>query len=693
MKLKYIEQPDEKDCGPTCLAILSKYYGKKVSISRLREYSNTDINGTNILGMINGGKKIGLKVEGFEADSIDEIKSDMLPCIVHIINDKGFEHFVIIEKIDTKSVLVMDPDGGRKKFKKNEFNHFWTNIVLLVDKYPFFNTNSESPSSKIFFKDIFLSNQSFIWSILLTSIIINFITIIGAFYFKYLIDNIIPSNIISNLHKLTLAVFILYIIFCISSFLRYQLILNMGIKINTDTLTKYYAHILNLPQKFFDTRKDGEILSRFRDADNIRSAFTSITVTLLIDILMIIIGFILLLLQNKLLFCVVMFLIPIYFIIFYSFKKPFEKYNRKEMEINSELSSKFIEGIRGINTIKNYNLEDAFFKNINLLLTDFMNKVYKLGLFTNLQLTLKDFMHLFTTLVILWVGSIQVMEGNLTLGELITFNTLVIYFFGPMERLVETQPIIQSAIVATRRILEILDLDIENQEENINPIEIKNIEFNNVSFSYGYKKNILNNINLKINRGENIAILGKSGSGKSTLSKLLLKYYVPNEGQININGVNSNKYSISNIREKIGYVAQEEFLFNGTLYDNLFLNKKDNLNKKDLINVCEITASLDFINNLPHKFNTIVENNGENFSGGQIQRIALARAILKNPDILVLDEPTSSLDKETSDKIKENLIKIKYTKIILTHDIEFAKKCDKIFIISEDGFLKQLYGL
>lgn len=202
------------------------------------------------------------------------------------------------------------------------------------------------------------------WIILFTSIIINSVTVFSTFYFKYLIDKIIPSNFIENLNNLSLGLLFLYISFGLSSFLRYQLVLNMGLKINKEILLDYYNHILNLPQNFFETRKDGEILSRFRDTDHIREAFTSITVTLLIDFLMVIVGFIILFMQNKILFCIVLMFIPFYYLIMHIFKKPFEKYNRKEMELNSELSSKFIEGIHGIDTIKSYTNEKIFLSKI-----------------------------------------------------------------------------------------------------------------------------------------------------------------------------------------------------------------------------------------------------------------------------------------------------------------------------------------
>lgn len=690
MGLKYIEQPDEKDCGPTCLAMISHYYGKKVSIARLREYSGTDIYGTNILGMVNGGKNIGLDIEAFEVDNLSELHSVQLPCIAHINTNNGFEHFVIIEKMKNDKVTIVDPDGGRKKLSLKYFIRIWNNIILTIKKRENFSNSNEAPSVKNFFLYIFKQNHSFIWSILFTSLIINSISILSTFYFKYLIDKIVPSNLVANLNKLSIGFLILYITFGLSSFLRYQLVLNMGLKINKEILMDYYNHILNLPKNFFETRKDGEILSRFRDTDHIREAFTSITVTLLIDLVMVVVGFFILFSQNKTLFCIVLFFIPFYYLIMFLFKRPFEKYNRKEMELNSKLSSKFIEGIHGIDTIKSYTNENAFLYKIQKEFIDFLNKVYKLGFFTNLQMSIKDFMHLFTVLIILWIGSIEVIHNNMTLGELITFNALVVYFFGPIERLVEVQPTIQSAVVATRRILEILDLNEEKANEKANSIElekIEKIEFSNVDFQYGHRKKTLSDINFSINQNQSLALVGESGSGKSTIAKLILKYYNPTRGNIKINAHTLRNFKYKDIRSKIGYVSQTPFLFNGTIRDNLLLDNTISINNEELIHACQMAECWDFIKSTPHKLDTIIEGNGMNISGGQAQRIALARAILKAPDLLILDEPTSSLDTTISNKIKRNLNSINCMKIIITHDVNLSKICDNILVFSKGKIL------
>lgn len=683
MKIKFLEQPDEKDCGPTCLAMLSKYWGKNVSIAKIREYTKTDLYGTNILGMIQGGKKIGLDIEGFKAESFDDLYKISTPFIIHVVKDNQLEHFVIIEKIKKDKVYIIDPAYGRSVQSQEELLKSWSKVVLTVEKNKEFNTVDNSPSFYKFFKEMLFSNKKYIMIIFLCSIFISIISIIGSFYFKFLVDDIIPTNIIGKLNNLSLGILVLYICYLILSYIRYQLILKMGLKISKTLMLDYYNHILALPKKFFETRKEGEILSRFRDTEYIREAFSSITVTLIMDMILVCIGGVILFSQSIELFFVVLVLIPIYIGLVIFFKGPFEKYNREEMEANSELSSQFIEGVRGIDVLKSHTSESLYFKKIRGSFEKLLNKAYVLGKYSNIQLSIKDFMGLFTILIILWIGSFKVMDNQLSLGELLTFNALVVYFIDPLERLIQSQLTIQSAIVATRRVVEILDLEKE-QSLKLNNIEnIESIKIDSLGFNYGYRNEILKNININIKKNTSTAIIGESGSGKSTLVKLLLKYYSPSSGKILINNSDITNISTQDIRKCIGYVPQAVFLFFGSIKDNLTLNRNDTFKDSEIIRACKIAKIHDFIINLPQGYNTILENNGENLSGGQKQRIEIARAILKNPDVLILDEPTSSLDVYTSQTIIDNILMLNITTIVITHEINLIENFDEIITMSE----------
>lgn len=464
MSIKFIRQYDEKDCGPACLAMISQYYGKRVSIPKLRELAKTDKLGTNLLGLVKAAEKIGISLTGVEADSFSNLKEVRLPIIAHIVNNQGYDHFIIIEKIKNEQLHIVDPGKGKYKIDKNEFEKVWSNIVVLIEKNEDFTTENESPSYMKIFIDIFKENHKNLFVLILLSLFINIVGVVGAFNFKLLTDDIIPHNLLSQLHILGGSILILYLFNALITYLRYQLILKFSLKIDIKLMKDYFIHVLNLPMNFFDARKSGEILQRFMDTSKIREALSSSTVTLLVDTLMIIIiGGVLLYIQSPILLLITIMFIPFFIICSFVLKKPYERYNQKVAENNSELSSYLIESFDGAQTIKSFQSENIVYKKGTEKFNKLISNLLKLRHFSNLQLTVNNFLKLLISLVILWLGSYLVITDNMTLGSLLAFNGLVVYYLDPIERLINIQPVLQSSFVAARRIAEITDLDTEKQ--------------------------------------------------------------------------------------------------------------------------------------------------------------------------------------------------------------------------------------
>ncbi len=688
MAIKYIRQYDEKDCGPACLAMISQFYGKRVSIPRLREYAKTDKLGTNLYGLIQAGKKIGIELTGVQANSIDDLKESQFPIMAHIINQQGYNHYIIIEKIEGDTLYIVDPAKGKYKLSSHEFSKLWTKIAVLIDKNEDFTTENESPSHLTIFVDIFKHNYRKILFITFISFLINLIGITGALYFKILTDNIIPSNILKNLHIISLGILVLYIINAFINYLRYQLILHLSLTIDVNLMKDYFYHVLHLPMNFFDTRKSGEILQRFMDTSKIREALSSSTLTLFVDTFMIIIGAILLYMQSPLLLLVTIVFIPLFIICSYSLRKPFEKYNQKVAENDAELSSYLIESFDGSNTIKSYQSEDDRFRvgtsKFNLMIENLL----KLGCFSNIQLAVNNFLKLTISLVILWIGSYLVMTDRMTLGSLLAFNALTIYYLDPIERLINIQPTLQSSFVAARRISEITDLETESELYTTKKTYSfkRDIDIENVYFQYGFRNTVLKNINLNIKKGQKIAIVGESGSGKSTIGKLLNRYYVASNGKIMLDYLNINDIDLSDLRKNIGYISQDTFLFADTIKNNLLHGSNKNKSEDDIIEACRLAHALDFIQKLPDQFNTMLEKEGANLSGGQAQRLSLARTFLKDPDIYIFDEATSALDSLTENKIMHHidlLLERGKTVIIISHKLSTIKNANKIYVLND----------
>ena len=291
-------------------------------------------------------------------------------------------------------------------------------------------------------------------------------------------------------------------------------------------------------------------------------------------------------------------------------------------------------------------------------------------------------------IVILWVGAVNVLNGNITVGQLITFNALLVYFLNPVKNLINLQPMMQTAIVAADRLGEILDLPQErqgNESNKLNPKSIAgDIEIQNMSFRYGTRRLVLEDINLIAKQGEKIAFVGESGGGKTTLAKLLLNLYTPEKGEILINGTNIKDIRIDTLRERIAYVPQDIFLFSGTIMENLMLGLPEST-PEEVIEAAKMSQAHNFINELPLRYETMLEENGANLSGGQRQRLAITRAILKKPDILILDEATSNLDSITERSVEKTINE--YTKgittFIIAHRLSTIKRCDKIYLVDK----------
>src|SRR5699024_10118059 len=301
---------------------------------------------------------------------------------------------------------------------------------------------------------------------------------LGAFYFKFLLDDILPHNLNKTLHIISIGIILLYTFPVLFNMFRSQLLLYLGQKLDISLMLGYYHHVLSLPMNFFGTRKVGEIVARFGDASKVREAISSATLTVMIDVLMVLIGGAILYAQNALLFGVTAILVPIYALIVWFYQKPYDRINRKEMEENAQLTSYLVESINGIETVKAYNAERKTNLETETRFIKFIKTVFKHGTMGNVQGSIKTFVELVGGVVILWVGAYQVLEGNMSVGQLITYNALLAYFLDPIRNLINLQPTILTAVVASDRLGDILDLEPERDPEEdrkINPESLKGV--------------------------------------------------------------------------------------------------------------------------------------------------------------------------------------------------------------------------
>lgn len=700
MKYYCIKQHDITDCGAACLATISKQNGYKISISKIREVAGTDKQGTNAFGVIKAAEQLGFSAKGVKGNKEAFFSEFPLPCIAHVVVDGGLLHYVVIHKITEKQVIIADPAVGIVKLKPEEFfgevaeagkppKYQWSGVLILLVKTEKFQKGDETKGLFGRFFHLLLPQKKLLLHIFVASLLYTILGIIGAFYFKALVDDVLPDGLRKTLMTLSIGVILLNVFKVLLNAFRSHLLLYLSQKLDIALLLGYYRHVLELPMNFFGTRKVGEIISRFQDAGNVRDAISGATLTIMIDTLMAVCGAVILYMQNGKMFGITLIVVVLYMIIVVSFNKWYEKLNRKQMEDNAQLTSYLVESLNGIQTVKAYNAERKANQETELKFVKLLKSIFHLSWVSNLQTSLKTFVELVGGVVILWVGGVSVINGEMTMGALITFNSLLVYFLDPIKNLINLQPQMQTAVVAADRLGEILDLEAEKTEKEYRKLSPESlsgdIEIRNLDFRYGTRHLVLENIDLSIRKGEKVAFVGESGSGKTTLSKLLLHLYTPEKGEITIGGTNIEDIQIESLRDKIAYIPQETFLFSGTILENLSLGL-DNATMDDIIEACKMAQAHEFINKLPLRYETRLEENGTNLSGGQRQRLAIARAMLKKPDILILDEATSNLDAITERALDKTINEFAkdMTTIFIAHRLSTIKNCDRIFVM-ENG--------
>lgn len=705
MRYYCIKQHDITDCGAACLATICKQNGYNIGISKIREIAGTDKQGTNVYGVIKAAEALGFSAKGVKGDKNAFFSEFPLPCIAHVIVDGNLLHYVVIHKITEKQIVIADPGVGIVKLKPEEFfgeiyengkppKYQWSGVLILLMKSNDFQKEDESKGLFQRFIHLLLPHKKLIIHIFIASLIYTILGILAAFYFKVLVDDILPNYLIKTLATLSIGIIVLNVFKILLNAFRTHLLLYLSQKLDIALLLGYYRHVLELPMNFFGTRKVGEIVSRFNDASKVRDAISGATLTIMIDTLMALAGAIILYMQNAQMFGIAIIMVILYLIIVVTFNKWYQRLNRKQMEDNAQLTSYLVESLNGIETVKAYNAERKVNRETEIKFVKLLKSIFNLSWVSNLQSSLKIFVELVGGVVILWVGSVCVIKGQITIGQLITFNSLLVYFLDPVKNLINLQPQMQTAVVAADRLGEILDLEaekVENERKKLCPDSLSgDIVFKDVSFRYGTRQLVLEDINLTIKKGQKVAFVGESGSGKTTLSKLLLHLYKAESGNILINDNNIEDIQIEKLREKIAYISQETFLFSGSILDNLSLGL-DYATMDDVIEATKSAQAHDFINELPLRYETRLEENGANLSGGQRQRLSIARAMLKKPDILIMDEATSNLDAITEKQLDKTISEYSenMTTIFIAHRLSTIKNCDQIFVMDKGRIIER----
>ncbi len=695
-----IKQHDITDCGAACLASIAAHYGLKFPISRIRQYAFTDKKGTNVLGIIEAAKKLGLEAKGVKGP-FECLKKIPKPTIAHVIVKDILHHFIVIYKVSNNYIMIMDPAEGKLIKKTNEeFKKEWTGILILVQPSDTFQRGNLNKSSFRSFLELLQPHKNVMLQAFFGALIYSILGLSTAIYIGKITDYVLVDK---NINLLNLMGIIMILVLLLRTFIgsmKSILALQTGQKIDATLILGYYKHLLTLPQQFFDTMRVGEIISRVNDAIKIRTFLNNVSLDLVVNLLILIFTFCLMLIYSWELALIALTSAPLFIFIYLLFNKQNKKYQRLIMESEAELESQLVESLNSISTIKRLRIEPFANLKTELRFVNLLSNTFKSIYGSILATGGVEFVSTGILIVILWSGSNFVINQELTPGSLMVFYSLIGYILTPIGKIISSNQTIQDALIAADRLFQIMDLEREQDESQkirLEPDMLGDIHFEQISFRYGSRKQVFESLNLTIKKGETTAIIGESGSGKSTLISLIQNLYPVQSGNIRIGNYNLAQIGNESLRRIVGTVPQQIELFAGSIIENIAIGDFEP-NMKKIVELSEQLGIQKFIEKLPNSYLTQIGENGASLSGGEKQRIAIARALYKDPEILIFDEATSSLDSISENFIKQTLnrlIKQEKTIIIIAHRLSTIRNSDNIIVlkdgkVTESGTHQQL---
>lgn len=696
----YVSQLDETDCGAAALSMILRAYKSKVSIAKIRSVAQTDKNGTTALGLVNAAAhfKIDTKVVKASKSFFSNLPSGIsLPIIAHVDKDNGLLHYVVITAVHKNYLVVADPDPTVKVHRVtiDEFDHIWTGIAFLMQPTQDYKPQKDDGDSLWATSKILLRQKHIIFVIILATFLSTLITIGGAFFLQQIVDQYVARKMLTTLNVAAISLLVAYLFHGVFHYVQGVLSAVLGQRLSAELLLAYIHHLFKLPLAFFDTRKTGEITSRFDDASNIILTLGRTAVITILNFgTILVIGAVLVCISPKL-FLIAMLSFPVYILIILAFYSLFEHWNNETMEQNALLNSQIIESLHGMECIKAFNVENKLFTSIKLRFFKALKAGFKYSVILVTQESLKDFAQLGINLSILYFGALAAIHGQISLGQLVAFNALMGYLLDPIEEIINLQSSLQSAKVANTRLNQILLLPTEiSSHENVvlHKAAVESsmvLTLSGVSFEYKYGQKVLRNIDLSIKRHESVAIIGFSGSGKTSLAKLLVGFYRPTVGKVIINGVDASGLNPQQMRNYVTYLPQTPHIFSGSILENITLGLTHQVDMQQVIKAAKVAEIHDDIQELPDGYFTqLSEDSG--LSGGQMQRIGIARAVISDTPIIIFDESTSNLDVLTERQVLNNILELQNkTLIFIAHRLEIAKVVDKV-IVMDNGAITEI---
>lgn len=690
-KFSCVVSNDSRYCGPAALATVAQHYGFHISTVRLGEILGTDLQGTDLASIRRGAEGLGFSASSgkIKTETLEHIP---LPAIAHF-NDTQAGHIVVIHKVNKRSVLVADPSRGVVSIPREDFLRRWSRHVVLLAPSAEFRKNKRPPSSFSEFLVIARGEKKAI----VLSICMSVVVVIAAFGFsafaQVTLDRVIPRSDLNLLYSLSAAVLTAIGFRALGGFARECLLAKFGLRLELSLGETYTSRLLSLPSEFFEKRSPGEVFARMTDISNVRNAIVGTLLSVLLDFSLLALCTAFLLWYSPILGSVVLLVVPLVGTLMVFVSRRLLMKEREIREHLTQLAMRFIEVVQNIRSVKIFTAEIHAQGQI-------MEKYAEAQKATSQRLILSSsagqvctFVTSVAAVAILVVGAHLAVRGHLTIGQLMFFYSAFGLLLGSVERLAPSIASLQEATIGMERLKAIELVEPENgiafEKRRVAPIS-GGIQFQDVSFWRREEYPALSQINLDVQVGESVAVVGETGSGKSTLACLVAGLYIPKRGELLIDGQPTNQMDLRFLRRHIAAVFQDPGLMNGSVRANIGLGAQS-ASFEEIEAAARLAQAHDFILQLPRGYDYEVGTGGIALSSGQRQRIAIARALLRNPAILILDEATGNLDTETERRVMDGIQRTRKNKttLILTHRLSVAAVADRTVVLKSGTIIEQ----
>lgn len=686
----FLQQQSSSDCGAACLAMIGQYWGKRFSLNLLRELSSVGRSGASLKNLAKAAEILGFQARPVRA-SLNKIAEQSNPWIAHW---KGI-HYVVIYKVQRKRVLVADPAEGKRWLSRQTVLENWTGYALLLNPTELLHAAPTEKRSLGKFAQALWPYRNLGLQIIAVSILLQLFALVSPLFTQIILDQVVVRKSQSALTIFCLGALLFGLGSMALSGVRQYLLAYLSNRMNLTLVTGFISHTLTLPLKFFESRRVGDILTRVQENQKIQHFLIGQVMLAWLNFVTGIIYLGLMLYYNVRLTLLVMALIPP-MVIFTLLATPLlRKLSRERFTAAADQSSSMVEMMTGVSTLKaaaaeqelRWRWEDRFTTLLNIGF-----KGQKLGITLGL---ISGLINSVGSIALLWYGCSLVIKGELSIGQYVAFNMMKGYILSPVMALIDLWDELQEVLISVERLNDVFGTESEEppgSNKLILPRIVGEVQFDNVTFRYteDEERNTLQNISFTVKPGQTIAVVGRSGSGKTTLVKLLQGLYYPTLGRILIDGHDTRHISPQSLRSQLGVVSQDCFLFSGTITENITIYSEE-ISFEQVVEAAKLAEAHAFIQDMPLGYNTQVGERGTSLSGGQKQRIAIARALLGEPQILVLDEATSSLDTESERRFQQNLTRISRdrTTFIIAHRLSTVRNADCILVLDRGLLVEQ----